>query len=146
MSGSCARKTRSWTYYEDLVADPKKTIQQIYHQLELGDFASVSAALDEKLVGHKEYRPNQVMGYAPITLSDTATLDISLFLAICPTIFPTGVICRVEPLWLRVSAAPLYGGDRSQFAIFVGSERFLKLCCHKASGRLYRWQNGNEPR
>ncbi len=45
--------------YEDLVSDPKKTIEQIYGQLELGDFANVSAALDEKLVGHKEYRPNR---------------------------------------------------------------------------------------
>ena len=59
--------------YEDLVADPKLTIQKIYEQLELGDFESISPALDEKLVGHKDYRPNkhradgdwerEVMGY-----------------------------------------------------------------------------------
>lgn len=45
--------------YEDLVADPKKTLQEIYQRMNLGDFGLVSEALDEKLVGHKQYRPNR---------------------------------------------------------------------------------------
>jgi omega-hydroxy-beta-dihydromenaquinone-9 sulfotransferase len=45
--------------YEDLVADPKATVQEIYHRMNLGDFNRISAALDEKLVGHGEYRTNQ---------------------------------------------------------------------------------------
>jgi omega-hydroxy-beta-dihydromenaquinone-9 sulfotransferase len=44
--------------YEDLVADPKNTVRKIYEQMELGDFDKVSARLDQKLVGHKEYRTN----------------------------------------------------------------------------------------
>jgi hypothetical protein len=45
--------------YEDLVADPKNTVRRIYEQMELGDFDKVSAGLDQKLVGHKEYRTNR---------------------------------------------------------------------------------------
>lgn len=45
--------------YEDLVADPRRTVQQIYEKLELGDFSRVSNELDAKLVGHKEYRTNR---------------------------------------------------------------------------------------
>lgn len=44
--------------YEKLVADPKATVQEIYQRMELGDFDQVSGALDEKLVGHEQYRTN----------------------------------------------------------------------------------------
>lgn len=45
--------------YEALVADPKSTVREIYQRMELGEFNQISAALDEKLVGHQTYRTNR---------------------------------------------------------------------------------------
>lgn len=45
--------------YEDLVANPKETLREIYQRLDLGDFQQAEALLDDKLVGHREYRVNR---------------------------------------------------------------------------------------
>ncbi len=44
--------------YEDLVEDPSRQLKQIYHQLELGDFASVEPAVAGHLAEVKNYRTN----------------------------------------------------------------------------------------
>ena len=44
--------------YEDLVADPIQSIQEIYQQLELGDFDAVKKLLNQRLVNHSSYLPN----------------------------------------------------------------------------------------
>jgi omega-hydroxy-beta-dihydromenaquinone-9 sulfotransferase len=45
--------------YEDLVADPKSAIRDIYQCLQLGNFDEVAPNLDQKLVGHQQYRTNK---------------------------------------------------------------------------------------
>jgi hypothetical protein len=45
--------------YENLVAHPAATIQQIYEHLGLADFCEAKPYLDSKLVGHKDYKPNR---------------------------------------------------------------------------------------
>ncbi len=45
--------------YEDLVANPKSTVQQIYETLGIGDFSQVSPLLDQMLAGHTTYQPNR---------------------------------------------------------------------------------------
>jgi len=44
--------------FEDLAADPKAVMKQIYEQLDLGDFASAEPGMDEYLAGQKDYKPN----------------------------------------------------------------------------------------
>lgn len=45
--------------YEELVADPKAILREVYQQMNLGDFDDVIADLDAKLVGHHQYRTNR---------------------------------------------------------------------------------------
>jgi omega-hydroxy-beta-dihydromenaquinone-9 sulfotransferase len=45
--------------YEDLVANPKATVRQIYDQLNLGDYEEISARLGQMLEGHREYQVNR---------------------------------------------------------------------------------------
>jgi omega-hydroxy-beta-dihydromenaquinone-9 sulfotransferase len=45
--------------YEDLVADPMKTVEELYNTLNLGDFASVRPELDKRLRDHDSYRTNR---------------------------------------------------------------------------------------
>ncbi len=45
--------------YEDLVADPKGQLMQIYDRLQLGDFSRAAEAIDIHLAEVKDYRPNQ---------------------------------------------------------------------------------------
>lgn len=46
--------------YEDLIADPVATLQQIYQTLRLGDFESVSPVIEAWVESeHREYKPNQ---------------------------------------------------------------------------------------
>ncbi len=44
--------------FEDLAADPKAVMKQIYKQLDLGDFASAEPGMDAYLMGQKDYQPN----------------------------------------------------------------------------------------
>ena len=44
--------------YEELAANPLETVQQLYSQLDLGDYGAVRAPLEERLQNHKEYKPN----------------------------------------------------------------------------------------
>ncbi len=45
--------------YEDLVADPVGILRDLYQQLQLGDFEVVEPLLQQRLVNHEDYRPNQ---------------------------------------------------------------------------------------
>jgi omega-hydroxy-beta-dihydromenaquinone-9 sulfotransferase len=45
--------------YEDLVADPFGKLEQLYSQLQLGDFELVKPSLEIRLANHESYRPNQ---------------------------------------------------------------------------------------
>lgn len=45
--------------YEDLVKNPTGTVQSIYEQLELGDFAAVRPRIEEFFRDSQDYRPNQ---------------------------------------------------------------------------------------
>lgn len=45
--------------YEDLVADPKASLQSIYQQLELGDFGQAEPGVDEYLAEEKDYKTNR---------------------------------------------------------------------------------------
>ncbi|CAN0347164.1 unnamed protein product [Ectocarpus sp. 4 AP-2014] len=45
--------------YEDLVADPKASLQGIYEQLDLGDFTPAEPAVDEYLAEEKDYKTNR---------------------------------------------------------------------------------------
>jgi hypothetical protein len=47
--------------YEDLVANPKQELQNIYQQLELGEFSRAKTAVDAYLHEVKDYRPSQVI-------------------------------------------------------------------------------------
>lgn len=44
--------------YEDLAADPKAVMKQVYRQLDLGDFDQAGAGMDAYLEGQGEYKPN----------------------------------------------------------------------------------------
>jgi hypothetical protein len=44
--------------YEDLAANPKTVLREIYAQLDLGDFARVEPGVDRYLAGQGEYQPN----------------------------------------------------------------------------------------
>ncbi len=45
--------------YEDLVASPMSIVQQLFEQLELGDFNRIQPELEKRLENHDRYRPNQ---------------------------------------------------------------------------------------
>ncbi len=45
--------------YEDLVANPLAVLQQVYQQLDLGDFDTVRVALTTYLDGQKDYQTNR---------------------------------------------------------------------------------------
>jgi len=45
--------------YEDLVADPVAQVQQIYENLQLGEFEVVRPRLEEYLSGQKDYKTNR---------------------------------------------------------------------------------------
>lgn len=44
--------------FEDLVADPKRVMKDIYARLDLGDFARAEAGVDAYLASRKDYQPN----------------------------------------------------------------------------------------
>ena len=44
--------------YEDLAADPKTVLKEVYRTLDLGDFARAEPAIDAYLEGQKDYKPN----------------------------------------------------------------------------------------
>jgi LPS sulfotransferase NodH len=44
--------------YEDLAADPKAVLREVYAKLDLGDFARAEPGIDQYLAGQGEYRPN----------------------------------------------------------------------------------------
>jgi len=44
--------------FEDLAADPKAVMKDIYEKLDLGDFARAEPGMDEYLSGQKDYKPN----------------------------------------------------------------------------------------
>jgi LPS sulfotransferase NodH len=44
--------------YEDLVADPKAVVKEIYARLDLGDFARAEPGIDDYLTRQSEYQPN----------------------------------------------------------------------------------------
>lgn len=44
--------------YEDLAADPKAVLKDIYARLDLGDFSRVESGVDSYLAGQGEYQPN----------------------------------------------------------------------------------------
>jgi omega-hydroxy-beta-dihydromenaquinone-9 sulfotransferase len=45
--------------YEDLVAEPAKTVESLYRDLNLGDFTAVKPQLDKRLEGHRNYKTNR---------------------------------------------------------------------------------------
>lgn len=45
--------------YEDLVAHPLATVEQLYHDLELGDFEKAEPVLQQRLASHDSYQVNQ---------------------------------------------------------------------------------------
>ena len=45
--------------YEDLAARPFEAVQEIYEDLQLGEFAMVEPALRERRKNHRDYQPNQ---------------------------------------------------------------------------------------
>ena len=51
--------------YEALVADPVRTIEQLYAQLQLGDFDVVRAAIDEHAQKHVSYRAKSALPPEP---------------------------------------------------------------------------------
>jgi hypothetical protein len=44
--------------FEDLAADPKRVMKDIYTQLDLGDFSRAEPGMDEYLGVQKDYKPN----------------------------------------------------------------------------------------
>ena len=46
-------------HYEDLVADPLKTVEQVYTQLALGDFSKVRPAIAQRFAADREYQVNE---------------------------------------------------------------------------------------
>ncbi|MFQ5625849.1 MAG: hypothetical protein ACE5FM_04255, partial [Methyloligellaceae bacterium] len=44
--------------FEDLAANPKQVMRDIYAKLDLGDFARAEPGIDEYLAGQKDYQPN----------------------------------------------------------------------------------------
>lgn len=44
--------------FEDLAANPKKVMRDIYKKLDLGDFARAEPAIDAYLAGQQDYQPN----------------------------------------------------------------------------------------
>jgi omega-hydroxy-beta-dihydromenaquinone-9 sulfotransferase len=44
--------------FEDLVADPLGKLEELYRELDLGDFALVRPYVSEYLAAQKDYRPN----------------------------------------------------------------------------------------
>ena len=44
--------------FEDLAADPKPVMKDIYQQLDLGDFTRAEPGMDEYLAVQKDYKPN----------------------------------------------------------------------------------------
>lgn len=45
--------------YEDLVADPKASLRNVYEQLDLGDYSNAEAGVDEYLAQEKDYKTNR---------------------------------------------------------------------------------------
>lgn len=45
--------------YEDLVAQPRQTVEKIYQTLELGDFESIAPKIEQYFAKRKDYRANQ---------------------------------------------------------------------------------------
>lgn len=46
--------------YEDLIADPLNTLEEVYRELQLGDFGAARPAIQEYLNSLADYRPNQL--------------------------------------------------------------------------------------